>query len=173
MRTSTTVTSGWCSATAASRSSALPTAAITWWPRSARSSARPARTTAESSAITIRMGPLLSGAGREIYGDNCGSVRRAVDLQPSVHGLDPVGEASESTTGLDAGAACAVVADANPNQPMRVRHMERGASSTTVLGHICEQLGGAEVGDGLDRGRWTLGQVDDQLNRHVATCGEG
>src|SRR5204863_151210 len=54
IRTSTTAASGSCSSTAASRSSALPTAATTSWPLSARISARPARTTAESSAITIR-----------------------------------------------------------------------------------------------------------------------
>ena len=48
--------SGWCSSTAASRSPAVPTAATTSWPLSARISTRPARITAESSAITIRNG---------------------------------------------------------------------------------------------------------------------
>jgi hypothetical protein len=41
-----------------------------------------------------------------------------------------------------------------------------------VLGDVGEQLGGAEVGDGLDRGRRALGQVDDELDRQVATRGQ-
>jgi len=42
-----------------------------------------------------------------------------------------------------------------------------------VLGDVGEQLGRAEVGDGLDRGRRALGQVDDEFNGHVAARGEG
>ena len=42
-----------------------------------------------------------------------------------------------------------------------------------VLDHVGEQLGRAEVGDRLDRGRRALGQVDDQLDGHVAARGEG
>jgi hypothetical protein len=37
-----------------------------------------------------------------------------------------------------------------------------------VLGHVGQQLGGAEVSDGLDRGRRAFRQVDGQLDGQVA-----
>ena len=51
--------------------------------------------------------------------------------------------------------------------------LQRGMPGAAVLGHVGEQLGRAEVGDGLDRGRRALGQVDDQLDGHVAARGQG
>ena len=59
---------------------------------SARISARPARTMAESSATTIRIAaPVRSGVGRELNGDHGGASGRAADLQAAVHRTDPLG----------------------------------------------------------------------------------
>ena len=64
-------------ATAASRASASPTAATISWPRSARISVRPARITAESSAMTMRMRSRRSGVATgsstvTVVGPPCG-----------------------------------------------------------------------------------------------------
>lgn len=42
-----------------------------------------------------------------------------------------------------------------------------------VLGDVRQQFGGAEVGDGFDRGRWALGYADFQVDGHVAGRSEG
>ena len=86
--------------------------------------------------------------------------------------LDPLCEPGQAATGLDAGAAGAVVADAQHDQAGLVRHLNRGMPSVAVLGDVGEQLGDAEVGDGLDRGGRPLGQIDDHLDRQVAAGGE-
>src|SRR5205823_6403245 len=135
----------------ARRSSALPTAATTWWPRSVRISARPALTTAESSAITIRIGaPVRSGVGRQLDGDRGGTSGRAADLQPAIHGPDPLGEPGQAAARLDAGTAGAIVADPDPQQAGHVDCLQRGMPGATVLGDVGEQFRRAEVGDGLD-----------------------
>src|ERR1700691_601056 len=154
IRTSTTAASGRYSATAASRSPALPTAARTWWPQSARISARPARTTAESSAITILIGaPVRSRVGRQLNGDHARASGRAAEPQPAVHGPDPLGDPGQPAAGPQLSAAAAVVADPHPQlQAGHVDCLQRGMPGTAVLGDVGEQLGGAEVGYRLARG---------------------
>ena len=87
--------------------------------------------------------------------------------------LTLLGEPGQAAAGFEAGAAGAIVADPHPQQPRHVDCLHRGMPGAAVLGDVGEQFRRAEVGDGLDRGRRTLGQVDDQLDRQVAARGEG
>ena len=50
---------------------------------------------------------------------------------------------------------------------------QRGMPGAAVLGHVGEQFSRGEVGDGLDRGRWPVRDVGDQLDRDGAARGEG
>ena len=61
MRTSTTARSGWWRSTTVSRSSALSTVPTTSMPASASRRVSPARSSTESSAITIRMAAPRAG----------------------------------------------------------------------------------------------------------------
>src|SRR6202034_554601 len=92
---------------------------------------------------------------------------------PAIYGPDPLGKPGQAAVGLDAGAAGAIVCDLYPQQPGHVCRLQRGVLRAAVLGGVGQQLGGAEVGDGLDRGRRALGQIDDQLDGQVAAGGEG
>jgi len=74
--------------------------------------------------------------------------------------------------GLDAGAASTVIADPHSQQARHVDCLQPGMPGAAVLGHVGQQLGRAEVGDGLDRRRRALGQIDDQLDGQVAARGE-
>ena len=51
--------------------------------------------------------------------------------------------------------------------------LQRGMPGVAVLDDVGQKLGRAEVGDGLDRGRRPLGQVQDDLHRQVAPRGDG
>src|ERR1700733_11152493 len=171
--TSTIAASGWWVATAASRAPASPTAATISWPRSVRISVRPALITAASSAMTMRMSTVLSGVGRQFDGDGRGAALGAVDLDAPVEGADALGESAQAAVGYRARAAGPVVGDANPQQAWDVHGLERSVPRAAVLGHVGEQLGGREVGDGLDGRRGPLRDVGDQLDREGAAAGEG
>src|ERR1700733_6834914 len=171
--TSTIAASGLCVATAASRASASPTAATISWPRSVRISARPALITAASSAMTMRMATVLSGVGRQFDGDGRGAALGAVDFDAAVDGADALGESAQAAVGYRARAAGPVVGDANPQQAWDVHGLERSVPRAAVLGHVGEQLGGREVGDGLDRGRGPLRDIGDQLDGNRAAVRQG
>jgi hypothetical protein len=111
-------------------------------------------------------------AGRQLEGDHRGTAARAADLQPAVHGRDPLGEPGQAAAGLDARAAAAVVADPHPQQPGRVHGLQRGTAGAAVLPDVREQFRRAEVGDGLDRRRRAFGHVHDKLYGYVAARGE-
>src|SRR5689334_11616602 len=168
IRTSTIATSGSWAATAASSASASPTAATISWPRSARISVRPALITAASSAMTMRMAAAFSGVGGQFDGDGRGAALRTAHLDAAVHGADPLGEAAQAAVRYRAGAADAVVGDADPQQAGDVHGFERSVQRAAVPGHVGEQFGGREVRDGLDRGRGPLGDVGDQLDGYRA-----
>src|ERR1700722_4607157 len=166
--------SGSCWSTAARRASASPTAATVSCPRSARISTSPARMTAESSAMTIRIrgSPAGSNVRWQLDGDDRGTTGRTFALGAAINGLDPLGGAGQASAGLEPGAACAVIADSHRHEAGLVEHFQLGVLGTAVLRRVREQLRGTEVSDRLDgRGR-ALGQVDDQFDRRVAACRE-
>src|SRR5580693_1127325 len=173
IRTSTIATSGSWAATAASSASASPTAATMSWPRSVSISVRPALITAASSAMTMHMVRRFSGAGRQFDGDGRGAALGAVDLDAAVDGADALGQAAQAAVRYRAGAAGTVVGDADPQQARDMHGFERSAARAAVLGHVGEQFGGREVGDGLDGGRGPLGDVGDQLDGQGAAVRQG
>jgi hypothetical protein len=123
--------------------------------------------------IRISLRSARSGVGRQLYFDNRGASGRAADSQLAIHGLDPLGEPGQAAAALDAGASGTIVADLHPQQRGPVHHFQLCMPGAAVLGDVGKQFRRAEVGDGLDRGRRALGQVDDQLDRRVAARGEG
>ena len=80
---------------------------------------------------------------------------------------------AQAAAGSTPGAAAAVVGDADPQQAGDVHRLEGSVPGAAVLGHVGEQLGGGEVGDGLDGGRRPLRDVGDQLDRDARCARRG
>src|ERR1700761_7851777 len=133
-------TSGWWPAAAASEAGASPTAATTWWPRSARISIRPALITAESSAMTMRRPPGFSGTGRQLDGDGGGAAGRAVDHDAAVDGAGPLGQPAQPAAGGGTGAAVPVVAHPDAEQAGDVHGLEGSVAGAARAGPVGEAL---------------------------------
>ncbi len=152
----------------------VPTAPATAWPRSTRSWARP-----------------VADDGR-VLGDGDPHARhQARDGRSTVTTVGPPGgltRFSRPSTARTRSVSPARPLDGTrpraPPQPSSrttqpqpvpcsVTHLQRASAGRRVLGHVGQQLGHAEVGDGLDGRRRALGQVGRQLGRDGAAGGQG
>ena len=156
IRTSTIATSGWCSATAAlerlgvaDRGDDLMTAV-----GEDLGQARP-----DHGGVLgdeMRMGVHLRRATAVLRLRPWGR-RPGCRCRAAVDGADPFGQAAQAAAVHGGGAAVAVVGDADPEQAGDVHGFEGSVPRVAVLGHVGEQFGRGEVGDGLDRRRGRSG----------------
>src|SRR5487761_1675333 len=157
IRMSTTATSGWCSATAASSASPSVTAAHTEWPRSSSRRVSPSRSSAASSAITTRITVLSprtwppSGLQRQLDTNGGRAAGRAGHVDPPVHGGHPLGQAGQAAAVGRVRPADAVVGDLEAEYPGPFGiNIDFDLIRVTVLGRVGNWLSREEVGDGLE-----------------------
>ena len=159
MRTSTMTMSGWCRSTTSMSASPSPTAATTSSPASASSRVSPARSSTESSAITIRTGaPRAGWSARRAGSGPC--MPAAVGPRPArparCRPLPAAGSAPPTPSSVDLHDQPVVAPD----------DRDRGPRGVGVLGDVGQRLRDDEIGGALDgRGR-ALGHVDRQGDGH-------
>src|SRR5438132_12091829 len=147
---STIATSGLCTATCSSRSSALPDWAATSKPASSSRRATPSRRSTESSASTTRMRSslLLVAADGNLRAELGAAARRALDDEAPVQRLDAVGEPAQARAAARVGAADAVVGDADAGDAVPALDADADGRGLRVLDDVRHPLG-----DHVVRGR--------------------
>ena len=149
MRTSTTASSGSCSATSASSVSASPALPTTSWPASSSSPARPSRSSTVSSAITIRMAaPRRSAFPRPA---------RRVDRERPALGGDAVVHARAPRRAPPTPSSAIVIRSTPFARAVSHDHARR----RRVLDGVGERLAGDEVRGRLDLRRRAVGRRGD------------
>src|SRR5271169_1006529 len=180
IRMSTTATSGWCSATAASSASPSVTAAHTEWPRSSSRRVSPSRSSASSSAITTRI-TVLSPRTRPPLGlqwqlDTNGgrAAGRAGHINPPVYRGHSLGQAGQAAALSRVRPADAVVGDLKAENagPFGI-NIDFDLVCVTVLGRVGNQLSRAEIGDGLDGRRGPVADLGGDRRGDGAAGGQG
>ena len=141
-------------------------------PRSSSSRVSPSRSSAASSAITTRITcPLM--LHRQHDGHRRRSADRAGHVDPPVHRGDPLDQPGEAAAPGRVRPADAVVADleAENAAPFGI-DVDLYLVGVAVLGRVGDQLGRAEVGDGLDRRGRPRSDVGGDRRRDGAAGGQ-
>ena len=138
----------------AAQGSGSPTAPVMAKPRSTSSWTRPSRRTAESSAMATRRGAVIYAcSGRSTVttvGPRGGLVMSRRPSTACTRSVRPDQPAGRGAQPWRAGPARAVVANDEAQPPPVLRAADAGPRGMGMLGHVGQQLGHTEVGDGLD-----------------------